>query len=252
MQSAILMQLFLVDLLGRNTIEAKIFSRGIDKEMKKVMVLPISLKVLAGVLMILLNFYFVYGSILYARGKSTDWQGKWLQVFCFNLFIDIMYTSVAEVFILRYLIPTAIANRAADIKEKLDLLSSKMSNLSNDNKTFSVTQWFFVSNHIAMKRPDIPEASIVLAYRSVSPNDISSKFNRLIEVENKKEAENIVRNRNESHNLIIAQTVLDITTLVLKGLTLMSLQIGVLPDFLQVLIVRLSQVILLLIYKHHV
>jgi len=157
-QSAILMQLFLVDLLGRNTIEAKIFSRGIEKEMKKVMVLPIALKVLAGVLMILLNFYFVYGSILYARGKSTDWQGKWLQVFCFNLFIDIMYTSVAEVFILRYLIPTAITNRAADIKEKLDLLSSKMSNLNHDdNKTFSVTQWFFVSNQIAIKRPDIPE-----------------------------------------------------------------------------------------------
>jgi hypothetical protein len=87
---------------------------------------------------------------------------------------------------------------------------------------------------------------------AIATGKLIANGNRLIEVENKKEAENIARNRNESHNLIIAQTVLDITTLVLKGLTLMSLQIGVLPDFLQVLIVRLSQVILLLIYKYHV
>ena len=41
-----------------------------------------------------------------------------------------------------------------------------------------------------MKRPDIPESAIVLAYRSVAPNDINSKFNMLISLENnKKQAE---------------------------------------------------------------
>jgi len=73
-QSAVLMRLFLVDLLGRDTLEAKIFSRNIEKEMKSVLVLPLALKVTVFFLMVLLNFYFVFGSMLYARNKSLEWQ----------------------------------------------------------------------------------------------------------------------------------------------------------------------------------
>jgi len=73
-QSAVLMRLFLVDLLGRDTLEAKIFSRNIEKEMKSVLVLPLTLKVTVFFLMVLLNFYFVFGSMLYAKNKSLEWQ----------------------------------------------------------------------------------------------------------------------------------------------------------------------------------
>jgi len=95
------------------------------------------------------------------------------------------------VFLLRYIIPSAITNRATDIKEKLDLLISKLgttgtnttrsaTNGSSSSSSFSVTDHFFVSSFIARKRQDIPEGLLVLSYRSSIPKDVNTKFNGLI------------------------------------------------------------------------
>jgi hypothetical protein len=266
MQSAVLMKLFYKDLLGNSTTEARIFARSIDKEMKRVWVLPFSLKVLALIMMIILNFYFVYGAVLYSREKTAKWQRQWLLVLVSNLFIDIMYTSVMEVFILRYVIPIAIANKASDIKDKLDTLIVTMSN-TNTNKTnssskgngndddddgnsFSITNWFFVSNFIAKKRPDIPESAIVLSYGSTDPNDVSRKFNRLITITNKKQSNsnsNSNDNDDNTSKLIILNMIMEAVLFVIKCLTSLLLEVGVLPDFLQIMIVRLSQPLLLFI-----
>ena len=262
------MKLFLVDLLGRDTLEAKIFLRAVEKEMNTIFVLSNFWKVVAVVTMVMINFYFIFGSVLYARGKSTSWQLMWLQVLSFNLFIDIMYTSFVEVVVLRYAIPAAISNRAAEIKEKLDDLISKISELNDDHddqrsKSFSVTDWFFVSNYIAKKRTDVPESSIVLAYRSVSPKDISNKFNHLIltNSNSKNHKSHNSDNNNDSSEeashtrhynkynglVLVMMIVLDIAQVLLKLVTVALLQIGVLPDFIQTVIIRISQVYLILI-----
>jgi len=160
-----------------------------------------------------------------------------------------MYTSVAEVFVLRYIIPIAISNRAIDIKKKIDQLILKLSssNYYDDDrgKRFSVTDWFFVSSYIAKKRPDIPESSIVLAYRSIDPNDINRKFNKLIALSEKKHSDdNDSKERGDipQFHVIILNAIIDMSAALLNGITLMTLQIGVLPEFIQVLIVRLTQV----------
>jgi len=94
------------------------------------------------------------------------------------------------VFLLRYIIPSAITNRATDIKEKLDLLISKLGTTGTNttrsatngssSSSFSVTDHFFVSSFIARKRQDIPEGLLVLSYRSSIPKDVNTKFNGLI------------------------------------------------------------------------
>ena len=160
-----------------------------------------------------------------------------------------MYTSVAEVFVLRYVIPIAISNRAIDIKKKIDQLILKLSSSnyydSDRSKRFSVTDWFFVSTYIAKKRPDIPESSIVLAYRSIDPNDINRKFNKLIALSEKKDSDdNDAKDRGDipQFHVIILNAIINMSAALLNGITLMTLQIGVLPEFIQVLIVRLTQV----------
>ena len=170
-------------------------------------------------------------------------------MFLLNLFIDIMYTSVAEVFVLRYIIPVAISNRAIDIKKKIDQLILKLSSSnyydSGSGTRFSVTDWFFVSSFIAKKRPDIPESSIVLAYRSIDPNDINRKFNKLIALSEKKQSDQNDANKEgdiPQHHAFLINAIIDMSAAFLNGLTLMTLQIGVLPEFIQVLIVRLTQV----------
>ena len=91
-------------------------------------------------------------------------------------------TSIIEVFLLRYVIPTAISKNATSIKEKIDRLidhlydtrfksssssgggvgscSSSSSGSGSSSSEFSVTDYFFISSYIAKKRPDIPEAAI--------------------------------------------------------------------------------------------
>ena len=90
--------------LGNDTMEAKIFQRAMMNEMKEVLVVSYLTKALVVLLVVLLNIYFVYGSVLYGSSKSVAWQMKWVQVLVFNLLIDVMYTSMVEVMILILLI----------------------------------------------------------------------------------------------------------------------------------------------------
>ena len=235
--------MFLVDLLGRDTLEAKIFLRLIEKEMKTIFVVSNISKLIAAASMVLLNIYFIFGSILYARQKPTNWQFMWLQVFSFNLLIDVMYTSSVEVIVLRYAIPAAISNRTAELKEKINVLISKISEINNidvnDNDTrFSVTDYLFVSSFIAKKRRDVPESSIILQYRSTMPRDINKKFNNLI---NTVEAPRLTKNQYRGRYFIIP-VLLDFTKMLIKLLTISLLQIGALPEFMQTIIIRMSQV----------
>jgi hypothetical protein len=79
-----LIKYFLLDLLGRDTIEARIFNRTIQKDLKPVLVIPRFLKFFIIFLMILLNGYFVFASILYGRDKPSGWQWNWMTAFLSN------------------------------------------------------------------------------------------------------------------------------------------------------------------------
>lgn len=184
--------------------------------------------------------------MLYGRYKSESWQRRWLQLFLINLGIDVVFNSMMEVILLRYAIPGAVSNKASEIKEKLDEFLSNVSNYSFDSNihddSFSVTDYFFISTLIARKRTNIPESKLILLYRSDKPNDVSKKFNHLI-VKHANHG-NLANSNNLIGYLISYKVLIDVSTMLLRGLTLVSLQVGVLPEFLQVLVIRILQVIL--------
>ena len=148
-----IMKIFLIDLLGRDTNAAIIFERTIEKDLRTVAVVSKYLKVVVIVLMVLLNFYFVYGSILYGRNKDSRWQYKWIAAFSLNLLIDIAYNGILEVIMISYVIPISILDETNVIKKKLDQLiqdiaSKKDSIIDSNNASFSVTDFLFVSNNV--------------------------------------------------------------------------------------------------------
>ena len=113
-----LMKLFLCDLLGRDTVEAKIFQQAVEKELPTTRVVSIWTKILAIAVMVGLNFYFVFAAILYGKDKSYTWQGIWLSTFFFNFAFDIAVNNTLEVLVMEYFIPWTIKSRAAVIKIK--------------------------------------------------------------------------------------------------------------------------------------
>jgi hypothetical protein len=75
---------FLLDMLGRDTIEAKIFKRTIQKDLRPVLVMPRFLKFFVIFLTVLINAYFIFGSILYGQNKPSGWQVNWITAFISN------------------------------------------------------------------------------------------------------------------------------------------------------------------------
>jgi hypothetical protein len=75
---------FLLDMLGRDTIEAKIFKRTVQKDLRPVLVMPRFLKFFVIFLTVLINAYFIFGSILYGQNKPSGWQVNWITAFISN------------------------------------------------------------------------------------------------------------------------------------------------------------------------
>jgi len=128
-----LMKLFLCDLLGRDTVEAKIFQQAVEKELPTARVVSLWAKVLSVLLVIGLNFYFIFAAILYGKDKSYEWQGIWLSTFLVNITFDITVSSTLEVLVLDYIIPLTIKGRTASIKKKLNDIIECITIESNNN-----------------------------------------------------------------------------------------------------------------------
>ena len=92
-----LMKLFLSDLLGRDTVDAKIFNQAVEKELPTTEVVSLYIKILAILVVVGLNFYFVFGAIMYGRDKSYQWQAIWLSTFIFNFAFETIVNGTLEV-----------------------------------------------------------------------------------------------------------------------------------------------------------
>jgi len=179
---ATLMKQFLTDLLGRDTLYAKVFQNIIEKEMEMATtkVVSIYLKVICVIFVSAINFYFLYASILYGKDKSLKWQALWLSTFIINFSFDVFVNGTLEVYVLDFLVPLTISVRTTALKEKFDkVIKNVTSNMNNED--FNVSEYFFVSSTIARKRPDIPESKLILAYKSSLPDDISTNVNKIIQ-----------------------------------------------------------------------
>jgi hypothetical protein len=198
---------------------------------------------------ILINFYFVYAGILYAKGKDSKWQWTWVAAFMLNLLIDVMYTGIVEVLIIYYIIPTSITDSTNLLRQKLDSLVSELTESEEGGSNlqkFSITDYFFVSSSIAKRRPDIPESSIVLSYRTTNPTNINNCIN------------NLKKNRDTApvihgaDNFALAGFLFlgYIAKVCAEVMTYALMRVGILPEFFQLLIVRIIQPLFLFTFVY--
>ena len=236
-----LMKLFLSDLLGRDTAEAKIFQQAVEKELPTARVVSLWAKVLAIVVMIGLNFCFVFAAILYGKDKSYKWQGVWLSTFFFNFAFDVAVNNTLEVLVMEYFIPWTIKSRAAVIKTKLEGIITTIANSDSVNSVnsvnsvaFNVPDYFFVSTMIARRRPELLESKLILAYKSTTPHDISIAINKVLAV-----------SISNDKGVLSIRVALRFLRMVLSSVALilpfLLIQLGLLPDIVQVLVLRVLQ-----------
>ena len=94
-----IIKLFLIDILGRDTNEAIVFERAMEGDIKPVNVISKYKKWFAVLIIFGFNFYCVFASMLYGKAKDSKWQTRWMWVCVSNLFVDIIFNCVLEVFL---------------------------------------------------------------------------------------------------------------------------------------------------------
>jgi len=140
--------------------------------------------------------------MLYANVKGQDWQRNWVITCAVYIVIDILIRNVNIVFVIYYYIPELIARQTRLMKVKLNrsihnlvvarfnrgrtALSMQAKRASNPAHStgepdserseplapeFSVTDYMFVSAHVARAYPHLLESCIVNSYRSLMVSD---------------------------------------------------------------------------------
>ena len=93
-----LIKLFLIDVLGRHSNDAKIFNTIIEKEFKSEIAISRGLKYFFIIMIIVLNLYFLYATMLYSKGTGYDWQYHWVVLLVINICFDLGILSSSLLF----------------------------------------------------------------------------------------------------------------------------------------------------------
>ena len=121
-------------------------------------------------LVLLINLFFVYFSVLKTSQRSKNWQNQYV-VACVAQFITevFLFESVTVLWV-HWVIPRLISKDVRVVINSLRaLLNTSMTSPVDWKHPLDTTNHFFVSKAIAMKHPHLLESTIVLSFHSYLP-----------------------------------------------------------------------------------
>ena len=179
-----LLHLFLKDLLGRDSPAAKIFDSKLEEDFEATRVVTYSRKVIAGIILVLLNVLFFYYTMLYGAVKGEAWQSIFLDACIAQFFIEIFINETLECVWLNYLVPL-LASREVRAAHKVlmnlvDKICSNDSQLAfrNSDCLINAPDYLFVSTNVSKSFPSLMESTIVQSYNSYFPGEIAKRWQR--------------------------------------------------------------------------
>jgi hypothetical protein len=219
-----MLHLFMLDLLGRNTIAAKVFREKFGEEFGHSRAVLGWHKYFAAAALLALNAFFMYFVMIKGVQKGRDWQLQYVACCLIQVGVDILLFETVECAWLNFLVPQYVHEEVASAAEKLRSLTQRIAGLHTDiekaQPELEVTKFFlnapahlFVSTKLAKKKPQLLESMIVSSYRHHLPGEICKTWPHCSMTE-------------EDKRPTQARTWLSLLRWVLRGLTL-SLQLFV-------------------------
>ena len=182
-----LVYLFVLDLLGRKTPEAKIFDKKFNEEHQRYSVVTNTSKRRALALIIGLNGFFIYYTFLHALLKGLSWQTQFLYSSIVQLLIEVCLFETIECIYINICIPSIVKKNVYDaysiVFDLIDKICASPLNSElieekyNDRNYLSVPNILFVSTNVAKHYPFIIESVLVKSYNTYLPNKIASLWN---------------------------------------------------------------------------
>lgn len=98
-----LMNLFILDLLGRNTPVAKIFQHKFELDFEQTNAVTYIQKIFAMTMLLAMNGFFIYYILLKAYVKGYTWQYHYLWSYIFQLLLDVIVFETIGINIIIYI-----------------------------------------------------------------------------------------------------------------------------------------------------
>jgi hypothetical protein len=172
-----ILHLFMVDLLGRNTMAAKIFKEKFGEEFGDSQVVLMAQKYAAAALLVGLNAFFMYFILLKGVQKGQHWQLQYLVCAVFQIAVDVLVFETTECIWLNFTVPRAVDVEVVTAAATLTALAEKAvvpgADASKKTSYFlNAAAQLFVSMRLAKAHPQLLESLIVMSYTNHLPGQI--------------------------------------------------------------------------------
>jgi len=111
-----LLYLFILDLLGRDTVESKVFEQQVMDQCDETVVVSWLAKAVAFAVVFTLDVYVIFATLLYAKDKGLMWQKLFLITAASNIITDIFVSKLNRVLILKVAIPDTISSSVLTVR----------------------------------------------------------------------------------------------------------------------------------------
>jgi hypothetical protein len=173
-----ILHLFIKDLLGRDTPAAIIFETKSAEDFKHTKVVTKTMKRLAMLMLVGINFFFVYYAMLTGYRRGINWQRTYLMACIIQFVTEIVLFETMECVWVNCCIPVLVSSEVRRVGESItEVVRNLCSNVHADANIFlNAPDYLFVSTNVAKKFPHLMESILVQAYTTHLPGELARKW----------------------------------------------------------------------------
>ena len=176
-----ILQLFILDLLGRDTPAARIFKEKFAEEFEDSLAVQAWQKAFAWITVLCLNGFFMYYVLLKAFEKGYEWQIQYLACFLLQFAVEVLIFETSECVWLNYSVPSFVRAEVAVAVEKLRTHVTNVTQMTGERRDkpkdkhflVDVPAHLFVSVKVAQHHMQLLESQIVSCYSQFMPGELS-------------------------------------------------------------------------------
>jgi hypothetical protein len=177
-----ILNVFILDLLGRDTPEANIYREKINEDYKTMRVVSKAHKCVSALMLFALNVFFIYFAMLRGYQKGFNWQKAYLITCVLEVIADVLVFQTAECLYVNVFLPKLISRHRLDrvlqifeqcIKNLCESAGSNVNvcNERSHHNIINMPDHLFVSTNVAKRYPTLIESAMILSYRSHLPSE---------------------------------------------------------------------------------
>lgn len=153
----------------KETPAAKIFNSLCREEFQHLVVVTKTAKRLAWMIVLFINIYFVYFSVLRGITRSVSWQRDYVLVCIAELVVEIFVYETVECLWIHFAVPKLVSDDVATSMSAVKHAVSLAFKREREPPVLNTPKYFFVSHKLAAAYPNHFESSVVLSFYSHFP-----------------------------------------------------------------------------------